>query len=189
MSTSGSRIGTSPWSAICSATSNCCRAFEQRVEPVDRLHEADAVGFRLQSLIDFEKGYDAAIFPEIGGHGLAVDVAVHRSLEQDRGDHFIARERRRRHDAHAHLVHEAEHLDVAAVRGVGDAVRAQGSGRRTAALVEGGEKARLAGDLLTHSCCGHGSLLQKARMRAYWPYAVVAPFPRSSGASDAAVRY
>ena len=59
-----------------------------------------------------------------------------------------------RHDAHAHLVHEREHLGIAAIGAVRNAVEAQRAGRRAAALVERGDEAALPGDLRRHLVIG-----------------------------------
>ena len=134
----------SPWLAICSAISNCCLTMaampgfdarlmterilvpntpsltaraKQLVEVRDRLHEADAILLVGQALVDLDDGNDATVFPQIGRDRLALRLAVHRALEQDRRDHLVAGKGRRGDDADAHLVHEPEHLGVFAFVG------------------------------------------------------------------------
>ena len=136
------------------------RPGEQLVEVRHRLHQADAVLFRFQPLIDLDDRDDAPVLPQVGRDRLALRLAVHRALEQDRGDDLVAVEGRRGDDAHPHLVHELEHLGVVAlVFAVGNAVEAQRAGGRPAALVERGDEAGLRRHLRHHLLVGHGVIL------------------------------
>src|SRR5262249_35249251 len=71
---------------------------------------------------------------------LAVDLAVHRPLEQDRADDLAAGEAGRRDDAAPHLVDEAEHLLVVRPCAVLDAIALQRLGRGATRLVERGDE-------------------------------------------------
>ena len=98
------------------------RAVEQLGQIRDRLHQRDAIRFGREPFVDLQDRHDAALLPQIGRHGLALGLPVHRRLEQDRGEHFGAGEGRRRHDPHAHLMDEREHLGLALVGVFGNAV-------------------------------------------------------------------
>ena len=101
----------------------------------------DAIGFRLEPLVDLEEGNAALLFPQEGRDGLALRLAVHRALEEDRADHLVAREGRGSDHADPHLVHAGVHLGLAAIGALGNAVEAQSAGCRPAALVERREEA------------------------------------------------
>ena len=58
---------------------------EQRIEVGHRLHQLDAVGLRLESLVDLDERHDPWSISACGV-GLPVDLPVHRPLEQDRAD-------------------------------------------------------------------------------------------------------
>ena len=64
--------------------------------------------------------------------------------------HPLAGERRARHDPRPHGVHHVEHLLLAGVRVLGDAVQRQRLRRAAAALVEGGDEPVAVLDLLQH---------------------------------------
>jgi hypothetical protein len=49
----------------------------------------DAVGLVLQALVDFDEGNNLPIMQRLRSR-FAVDLAIHRALEQDRADHFVA---------------------------------------------------------------------------------------------------
>jgi hypothetical protein len=87
--------------------------------------------------------------------GFPPHLAIHRAFEQDRRDDLGAGEGRRGHDAHAHLVHEPEHFDIAAIGVVRNAVEAERAGRRSAALVKRGDEAALLRNLRHHLVIGH----------------------------------
>ena len=142
------------------------RPAEQGVEPRDRLHQADAVALGLKPLVDLEEGNDAALLPQVGRHGLAFRLPVHGGLEQDGRDDLVAREGRRRDDAHPHLVHQLEHGGVAVVGAVRDPVVSQRARRRTAALVEGGDEAVPLRDLSGHLFVSHALGLARCRFGA-----------------------
>ncbi len=125
-------------------------ALEQRIEPLDRLHHAHAVGGRLEPLVDLQEGNDAALLPQIGRHRQPVRLAVHRAFEQDRGQHLGAGEGGRRHDTHPHRVHRREHLGIAIIGGFRDAIGLERAGGRSTALVERGDEARTARHLRHH---------------------------------------
>src|SRR5205823_3830983 len=77
----------------------------------------------------------------------AVDLTVHRHLEQDRPEDALPVERRALDDAGAHLVHAVEHLGLARVRGLLDAVELQRLRRAATALIERGDEALTLADL------------------------------------------
>ena len=140
-------------------------ALEQGVEAGYRLHQGDAVLLGLEPLVDLEEWHDAALFPQEGRHRLAFRFAVHGAFEQDGGNHLGAGEGRRRHDAHAHVVHHLEHLGLIAVPGtVRDAVGAQRARRRAATLVERSDEAWLGRYLLGHRVIGHDHSPALARL-------------------------
>ena len=64
-------------------------ALAQCIEVGDRLHQLNAVDFVLKPLVDLQER-DNAAFPEQRRDRLAIGVAVHRPLEQDRADHLVA---------------------------------------------------------------------------------------------------
>jgi DNA-binding CsgD family transcriptional regulator/tetratricopeptide (TPR) repeat protein len=128
---------------------------EQIVEARNRLHHADAVFLGFEAFVDLQKRHDTALLPEIAGDGFPLSFSVHRTLEENRSDDFVACERRRAHNPHAKLVHKLEHLGIAAIRGFGNAVQAQGAGSRAPALVQRSDKARLGRHLRSHRLFGY----------------------------------
>ena len=131
------------------------RAVAQLIELRHRPHQLDTVFFGFKPAVDFDERHDLPLFPEIGRGRLAAHLAIHRAFEQDRADDLVAAKRRGGHDAHPHLVDQPEHLGFAVIGGVRNAVEAQRSRRRPAALVEGGDKAALLGHLGRHLVIGH----------------------------------
>jgi hypothetical protein len=169
--TSGSRIGTSPcadrgdtWfrgqidnrAHFGAKDASLGRTLQQRVETWDQLHQLNTIGLGLKPLVDLQEGDDTAILPQKCRHRLALDLPVHRRLEQDGPDHFGAGEGRGGHDPHPHLVHQPKHLRVTAVGAVGNAIQAQGAGGGPAALVKCRDEATLGGHLRHHRVIGHG---------------------------------
>lgn len=120
--------------------------------------DLDAVFGGCFSLVDLEKRHDAALFPEVGGNWLAVDVAIHGAFEQDGGNDLVAGKGRRAHDADAHGVHQAEHFLVTMVIGVGN-VRGATLRCRTTALVQKVNESWRRADLVQHLRVHHRSLL------------------------------
>jgi hypothetical protein len=131
------------------------RARQQLGQAGDRLHQLHAVGFVFQALVDLDERHHAARVQH-RRHRLAVDHPVHRALEQDRADHLAAAERRRGDDARTHRVDQAEHFLVAGPGAFFDAIALQRLGRRTARLVERGDKAIAGGDFLGLFSMVHG---------------------------------
>ncbi len=101
-----------------------------------------------QTLVDLQERHDVLDVPQVVGRRAALDLAVHRLLEQDRAHDAVAVEGRAGDDAGAHLVHQVEHLLVAGVGVLGDAVELQRLRRAAAALVERGDEAGAALGLL-----------------------------------------
>ena len=73
---------------------------------------------------------------------------------------LVAGEGWRGHDPHPHVVYQAEHLSLAVVGIVRDAILAERAGCGATALVQRGDESALAGHLRRHlfSAC-HGALL------------------------------
>jgi hypothetical protein len=131
------------------------RPAEQRVEPRHGFHQADAVVLFLEPLVDLQEGDDPTIFPQESRNGLFLCLPVHCAFEQDGCDDLGAGEGRGGHDAHAHFMHEPEHLGIAAIGAVRNAIEAQGSGRRSTALIKCCDKAVLPRDLPRHLVIRH----------------------------------
>src|SRR5690606_21316906 len=79
---------------------------------------------------------DALHLPQVLGAAAALDLAVHRVLEQDRAHDTIAVERRARDDAGPHLVDAVEHLFFVRVGVFPDPVQLQRLRRAAPALVQ-----------------------------------------------------
>ena len=124
------------------------RALQERAKAGDGLHHLDAVLLVGEPLVDLQERDDLLLVPEELRRALALDLAIHRVLEQDRAEDPVAAERLRRDDARPHLVDLREHLVVAGVLGLFDAVEAEGFGRATAALVERGDEPVAGSDLV-----------------------------------------
>ena len=164
MSTSGSMIGTSPASRICPAIANCwsstasmpawlpprtserilvpktLRAFPKdssAVEVGNGLHHLDAVGGVGEATVDLQEGDDLLAFPQVVRDAEAVEVALHRPLEQDRGEDVLAGERRAGDDAGAEAVHQLEHRLLRRPGVLAEAVAGERARRAAAGLVEG----------------------------------------------------
>ena len=70
------------------------RPGQQPVEAGHRLHELHAVGLVDQALVDLEERHHALHLPQVLGGATALDLAVHRALEQDGAEDAIAAEAR-----------------------------------------------------------------------------------------------
>jgi hypothetical protein len=114
----------------------------------------------------FRKGIDAPPFPQESRNRLFLRLPVHRAFEKDGRDDLGSGEGRRGHDAHARLMHEPEHLDLATIGAVGNTIEAQRAGCRSAALVKRGDKTVLAGDLRRHLVIGHDRYPRLRRVRS-----------------------
>ena len=112
---------------------------QQRVKLGHRFHQLDAIGLVLKALVDLDEGNHA-----LGGQRrrgrFAVNLAVHRPLEQDRADDLFAGEGGRRDDPGTHLVDEPEHLFFAAPRVRLYAIALERLGGRSARLVKRGDE-------------------------------------------------
>ncbi len=113
----------------------------------DRLHHLHAVGLVLKALVDLQERHHGALVPQIGGGRDAVDLAVHRLLEEDRAEDAVV-ERGGLDDSGAHLVHQVEHLVLVGPLVLGDAVQAQGLGGGASGLVQSGDEALALGHQL-----------------------------------------
>ena len=129
---------------------------EQVVEIGDRLHHLGAVGLVGQALVDLQERHDVLVLPQVLGGALAVDLAVHGHLEEDRAEDPVAAEGGAGDDPAAHLVDEVEHLGVVAVGRLVDAVELERLGGAAPALVEGGDEAVARLDLLELSVVHEG---------------------------------
>ena len=109
-----------------------------------------------QTLVDLQERHDILHVPQVVGRRTSLDLAVHRHLEQDRAHDAVAVEGGAGDDPGPHLVHQVEHLLVAGVGVLGDAVELQRLRRAAAALVERGDEAgaalRLLELVLVHVC-------------------------------------
>ena len=112
------------------------RPGQQRVELRHRLHHLDSVRFCRESLVDLEERHDVLLLPQVARGRLASDLAVHRVLEQDRTEDPVSAEARARHDPGTHPVDDGEHLVIAGVGAVVDAVQAKRFWGASSALVE-----------------------------------------------------
>ena len=114
---------------------------EELVKVRDGLHQLHAVSRVGEALVDLEDRNNSLVFPQIGGGGLAADLAVHGLLEQDRGEHPVAGEGRAGYEPGARLVDHVEHLVFALVLALVDAIELEGLRRAAAALIEGRDEA------------------------------------------------
>jgi hypothetical protein len=112
------------------------RAVQQIIEAGHRLHGLRAVLLVIQTLVDLEERNDVLDVPQVVGGRTTLDLAVHRHLEEDRAHDAVAVEGRAGDDAGPHLVHQIEHLLVAGVGVLADAVELQRLGSAAAALVQ-----------------------------------------------------
>ena len=142
MSTSGSRIGTSPWPRICRPTSNCWSAMactplasaslttERIFVPNTPLATARSrsasrpgIGFiswtpsasSSRPLSTLRNGTTPFTSHRYVRGVAALDLPVHRLLEEDGAEHPLAGEAGAGDDAGAHLVDPVEHLGFAVV--------------------------------------------------------------------------
>ena len=109
----------------------------------------------LEPFVDLQEGDDTPPFPQESRNRIFLRLPVHRAFEKDGRDDLGSGEGRRGHDAHAHLMHEPEHLYLATIGAVRNAIEAQRVGCRSAALVKRGDETILAGDLRRHLVIGH----------------------------------
>ena len=108
-----------------------------------------------QTLVDLDEGHNAARFQSVSGC-LAIHLAVHRALKQDRTDDLATAKAWRGDNAAAHFMDATKHLLIAVPLTVFDAVTAQSLWRGATRLVERCNKALAAGHLLFHFIKGHG---------------------------------
>ncbi len=123
---------------------------EQLVEAADRLHQLDAVGLVGQALVDLQERDDTLDLPEVVAGVLALDLAVHGLLEQDRPEHAVAREARAGDDPAAHLVDRGRTSRRRPSTRPRRCRRASAPWACSAALVEGGDEPP---DPVTFSSC------------------------------------
>lgn len=126
---------------LCAEDVTLVRTVKQCVEPRDRLHELNAVLLVGKPLVDLEDGDDALLIPEEIGGKETVNLAVHRVLEEDCREDPALVERGALDDARAHFVDAREHLLLAVIGTLVDAVRLERLRRGAAALIECGDKA------------------------------------------------
>lgn len=117
------------------------RAVKQLVKPRDGLHQLNAVFLVRESLVHLEEGDNALLIPEKICREEVVDLAIHGVLEEDCREDLVLVERGALDDACAHLVDAREHLLLAVVSALVDAVRLERLGCGAAALVECRDKA------------------------------------------------
>src|SRR5438477_562409 len=94
--------------ALCWAVRPSVSAREKLVETGHRLHQLYAVGLVLQAFVDLEERHNLLDVPQVVGGAAALDLAVHRHLEEDRPEHPVPVEARTGDDARAHLVDAVE---------------------------------------------------------------------------------
>ena len=112
-------------------------AVQQLVQTGDGLHHLDVVVLIGQALVDLEKGDDPLALPQEVGRRHALDLTIHRHLEEDRSKNVLTGECRAGDDPGTHLVHEIEHaVLVVAIGRLLDAIGTQGLGGRTARLIQ-----------------------------------------------------
>src|SRR6478735_6510683 len=122
------------------------RALEQVVETRHRLHDLHAVGLVGQALVDLQERDHLLHIPQELRRALALDLAVHGPLEEDGAEDARAVEARAGDDPAPHRVHAVEHLVVAGVLALLDAVELERLRRAPTALVECGDEAGTALD-------------------------------------------
>ena len=120
-------------------------AVEQCIEIGDRLHELDAVLLLRKPLVDLQDGDDALLIPEEICGEKAVDPAIHGVLKEDCREDLVLVEGGTFDDAGAHLVDAREHLLIAVVGALVDAVRLERLRCGAAALVERRDEAFVLG--------------------------------------------
>ena len=130
-------------------------AGQQISQTGDRLHQLDAIGLILEALVDLEERHHA-LGIERGGHGFAVNQAVHGAFEQDRGNNLVTGERARLDNPHAHRVDQAEHLVIGRPGIRIDAIALQRLGRGPARLVKRGDETFACGYFAGLFCMVHG---------------------------------
>ena len=106
-----------------------------------RLHQLHAVRLVGQALVDLQEWHHLLHGPQVVGTAPALDLAVHRLLEQDRAQDAIAVERRAGDDPRAHRVDQVEHLLLARIGILLEAVQAERLRRAAATLIERGDEA------------------------------------------------
>ena len=121
---------------------------EELVESRDRLHQLRAVRLVGEPLVDLEERDDLLLGPEVLRRPLAVDVPVHRALEQDGAEDPITAEARTRDHPRSHGVHDVEHLVVTGVLIGLDSIVGERLRSASPALVQGGEETPAIADLL-----------------------------------------
>ena len=126
---------------LCAEDVTLVRAVKQRVKPRDGLHQLNAVFLVRESLVHLEDGDNALLVPEKICREEAVDLAIHGVLKENCREDLVLVERGALDDAGAHLVNAREHLLLAVVGTLVDAVRLECLRRGAAALVECRDKA------------------------------------------------
>src|SRR5690606_3202762 len=120
---------------------------EERIEIVDRLPQLNAVALGREALVDLEDRPDVLHLLKVIGRRPALDLAVHRALEEDRAEDAAAVERRARDDPPPHLMDEIEHLLLGGPGALVDAVETQRLRRAAPALVQCSDESLLAAHL------------------------------------------
>ena len=113
---------------------------QKRIKVGHGFHQAHAVGFILKAFVNLEERHNAALLPQIGGGGLATDLAVHCHFKQDRANHPVSGKGGRLRDARAHGMDQVKHLGLRAIGGGLNAIKAKRLGGGAARLVEGCDK-------------------------------------------------
>ena len=126
---------------LCSEHAVLLRTRQQGSEAGDGAHDLHAVPFRGQALVDLQERDNPLDGPQIRHRVTAIDLAIHRVLEQNGSEDVIAVEARTLDDPATHGVHQREHLVVVRILVLVDAVQLEGLGSAAAALVQGGDEA------------------------------------------------
>jgi hypothetical protein len=116
--------------------------FEQGIEGRIGLHQLHPVGLVSEALIDLENGHDVFYVPQIVCCRLASKFTIHGAFKQDGGKNPRAAEGGAHDNACAHFVHQREHAFLVGPGARIDAIKLQGLGGRTTALVERSDEAR-----------------------------------------------
>mmetsp|Transcript_3497 Transcript_3497/g.6240 ORF Transcript_3497/g.6240 Transcript_3497/m.6240 type:complete len:238 (-) Transcript_3497:334-1047(-) len=135
-------------------------AVQRGVEIRHRLEHLHTVGLGLQALVDLQERNDAALGPKVFRCRGAVDLAVHRHLEEDGANHLLAGKRRRRRDPRPHGVDQVEHLGLGAIGAFIDTILLERLGRGTTGLIQRGNETRAFLHLCDLIDIAHGVLLQ-----------------------------
>ncbi len=134
--------------------------FEQGIEIRHRLHHLRTVDLISEALVALEERDDTLVVPQERRGTLTFDLAIHGHLEEDRTEDPVAVEGGARDDAAPHGVDHVEHLIVAVVLGLLDAVGEQRLRGRAATLIERRQEAGAGADLVEHVLVHVGVLLR-----------------------------